>query len=177
MAADDGTMRLWDLNTWQEVIPPRPPQTKTVLTIAFAPGAERIGTSGDNGTVELWGIPGFRPLGQFPASRDSILSLSFSPDGRTICTGGSDGVLKLWIADKKKELQRSPSPADPDGQAINSVVFSPDGGTVAWGGDDGMVRLWDVSKGQEISKSHGHDGSVTDLRFSSRSRFLASGGG
>jgi WD40 repeat protein len=55
-ANGDGTARLWDTNTHQEVGAPLRADTSGVNALAFSPSGNSLATAGAHGIVQLWNI-------------------------------------------------------------------------------------------------------------------------
>jgi eukaryotic-like serine/threonine-protein kinase len=54
--SDDGTAKLWDVTTGQELLTLKG-YSNTVLSVAFSPDGQRLATGNDDGTATLWCCP------------------------------------------------------------------------------------------------------------------------
>jgi WD40 repeat protein len=124
----DGTVKLWDLETWQ-VRKPFAQQPRAVRALAFAPDGRALVTVGGEPVrwvrvhpaaglrgyyvhlargssaqaVQLWDVRSRRPLASLPTPQDvELYSLAWSPDGRAVAAGGAGGTLWLWDAAKRE---------------------------------------------------------------------------
>src|SRR5262249_21766658 len=50
-------------------------------------------------TVELWGLPGGRPLRTLEGHTGGICCLAVSPDGGLLVSGSHDGTVRLWVSE------------------------------------------------------------------------------
>ena len=191
----DGTIRLWDVATWQH----RQILTEDIVTsVVFSPDGKTLASiSGSwEGTIHLWDAATGQHKKTLRGHTDAVYSIAFSPDGTTLASGGVDETLRLWdipIAWDKKTpskllimpkrllrftIRRHRKILTRDTGIISTVVFSPDGKTLVSAsgsyGNDG-IHLWDTTTGQHKQTLTGHTNNVESLAFSPDGKILASG--
>ncbi len=144
----DGTARVWNVRSQQQVGPPMNVGRAGAFTgtVAFSPDSKTL-VVGAGGQVRLWSMATRQPVGRPMAAGSATTVLGFSKDGRTLATAGADGTVRLWDVATQQEIG---APLAADTQPVYAVAFSPDGSTLATAGGDGTVRLWDVATQQEI---------------------------
>ena len=109
-SADDGTIKLWDIETGQNIATflEKPEPNSSMLCVAFSPDGTKLAV-GSTAGIKLLEVPtgkhiytrqhiDFSKL-EFPAS---IFSVAFSPDGTKLASASWDGV-KLWDVETGKK--------------------------------------------------------------------------
>jgi FOG: WD40 repeat len=88
----DGTARLWDAQTGQELRRFKG-HTFWVWSVAFSPDGRQVLTGSGDHTARLWDAQTGQELRRFEGHTEKVLSVAFSPDGRQVLTGvlGRDG--------------------------------------------------------------------------------------
>ena len=135
----DGTIRLWDVATGEEL---HAFQFKgqDAVSVSFSPDGKRIASGGQWGTIMLWDVATGEELHTLTGHKFAVLSVSFSPDGKRIASGSSDKTIRLWDASTGEELKTLTGHRE----GVRSVSFSPDGKRIASGSFDHTIRLWNV---------------------------------
>jgi WD40 repeat protein/serine/threonine protein kinase len=163
-AAEDNSVRLWDVASWRQVklLVPWP------QSVAFAPDGKILAIAGGS-TVKLWDIAARCERAVFPHST-VVAALAFSPNGKLLATGSLDNNVRVWDV----AAQRPVGTLRGHTQLLRTVAFSRDGKILASGGSDNTVRLWDVAALKEITTFRRHKSLVGSLSFSSDGKTLAS---
>jgi WD40 repeat protein len=91
----DKTLRLWDLQTGQEVRQFRGHRSG-VQGISVSRDGSRLLSAGADGTVRVWDIKSGKELHCFKGHFAQVTSVAFSPDGRRAISGSADGTVRLW---------------------------------------------------------------------------------
>jgi WD40 repeat protein len=133
----DGTVRVWDVTTGQEVVRPPLRHAGPARGVAFSPDGQRLASGGLDQTVKVWDTTTWRPRLLLRDPTGGVLSVAFSPDGRRLAWGSSDGTVKVWD-DAGEEVHTLRGHTG----WVNGVAFSPDGRHIASASADGTVRIW-----------------------------------
>ena len=167
-AGRDGTLRLWDVETGEEMH--CFPQTNAGVPtcVAFLSHGRRLLSghegSGSRHAVCLWDLETDKEERTFEGHSGRVNAVAVLPEDRSFLSASEDGTVRLWEIGSGKEVRRLAH----DGP-VHSVAVSPDGRRVlssGWGPAPKMLRLWDRSSGHEIHRFLGHQGDVLDVAFS-----------
>ena len=170
-------VRAFDARTGDERPSPRG-HLGRAWTVAFSPNATLLASGGEDGTVRLWDLAGWRAGEPIPPVRllgrheKWVWSVRFSPDGKLLASGSLDRTIVLWDAATGEKVRTLRGHSG----TFSRVAFAPDGRTVAGGGEDGAVRLWDVDTGRERGLPEGHAAAVRCVAYSPDGTRLASAG-
>ena len=95
--AIDGSIRLWDTATRQQIGTPMTAGPGPAYAVAFSPDGRTLATAGADGTARLWDVATQQEIGSpMTAGPDPLYAVAFSPDGRTLATAGGDGAARSW---------------------------------------------------------------------------------
>ena len=143
-----------------------------VTGVAFSPDGKRVGSSGSDGAVRVWELPGGRPVLTLQAPAASLYGLAFNPSGDRLATAGADCVVRVWDAATGAEINSQAGHTGP----VRAVAFGPDGRRVASAGGD--ARVWDAAVGQQARVFVREPGAwtVDSVAFSPDGRLLAAAG-
>jgi serine/threonine protein kinase len=147
-AGDDSRLRMWKLETLQEV--------KTFICdlgaveqLVVAPNGKRAATCAIRLTtsdmaVQLWDLSNGAEYRRLDGPADNIRCVAISPDSKVIAAGSDDSMVWLWSSD-----QKGPETVCMKGHngAVTGVAFvSAD--SMLTSGLDGTVRQWDLRTGK-----------------------------
>jgi WD40 repeat protein len=133
-AARDGTARVWNLTTRQELI--RLTHAAPVEAVAFSRDGTTLTTGSFDGTARLWELPSGRERLRATHAGGSEV-VAFSPDGGQVASGGSEGSVNIWSLSRGDQLAATTHP-----DAVSAVSLNPSGDRVATADDRGGLRIW-----------------------------------
>ncbi|HSM70397.1 MAG TPA: BTAD domain-containing putative transcriptional regulator [Anaerolineales bacterium] len=171
-ASNDGTAKIWDADTGQELLTLN---TGPINTIAFDPtkGETILATAYyDDKNAAIWDTVTGQKLLTLMGHTEGINRIAFSPDGTRIATASSDNTAKIWDATSGEELFTLSGYSD----FVTSVAFSPDGTRLVVGSVDTTVGIWDIATGQELFTLSNITEGINDVTFSPDGTILATAG-
>ena len=148
-----GDIWIWDVRTGEpELLIPEAVHGCTVQCLAFHPkkpvlavgGCDWYETTGSDGMVVLWDVPGKR--------REAFLgggatAIAFDPSGQRLAVAGLDHVVRVWDLAERRLVGERIGHAD----TIRGLAYSPEGRWLASAGDDRTVWLWELRTGRAVS--------------------------
>jgi WD40 repeat protein len=164
--------------------------TQPVHGIAFspnsAPGAGRLATASQDGTIKIWQLDETR----IKVSRDPQVTISntldfdvyyyangntlaFSPDGKQVAAISSGHTTKIWDSANDKLLNKLSGHKN----NIYSLAFSPKEELLVTGSLDGTAVVWDARTGQELQTLTVTTTEVCPVVFNQDGKRLANGNG
>ena len=176
-SADDGTIKLWDVETGQNIATfiEKPEPNSSMLCVAFSPDGTKLAVGSVEG-IKLLEVPTGKHIYtrqhidvgelEFPLN---VFSVAFSPDGTKLASASWDGV-KLWEVETGQNITTLQGHT----RVVSSVAFSPDGLTFA-SDSVGGVQVWEAATGRPITTLAGPPNFVTAIAYSLDGTILATG--
>ena len=170
----DGTVRVIDSATRQQIGETLQGGSGGVQDIAFAPDGSAFAAVGDKGQLMLWPFADGFPEAQrqLGTTKDVLWRLAFHPQEPVIATAGEDGRLRIWPVDQAGGEGRVLAQRVGD---FTSVAFKPDGRMIAAGNGAGVLRGWSFPEGNELFEpiTTLHTSDIWGLSFSADGALLA----
>jgi WD40 repeat protein len=135
----EGLVRLWDMATGDELLPPIQ-EPETVVSAAFSPDGRVLAIASLDQTIKLWELDRRRELETLKGHESGVWTVTFSADGRRLASGGEDKTVRLWDTGPKhvKPTLSGLAPWDP-------LIWSPDSNLLAGHCRDQTVKLLDAA--------------------------------
>jgi WD40 repeat protein/tRNA A-37 threonylcarbamoyl transferase component Bud32 len=145
---NDGTTRLWDITSGQELLPKLQESTGYVKSVAVTPDGLRLIAGRTDGRATVWEIASRRKLLSLNGHTETVTSIAVAPGGQRIFTGSTDGTARVWDAVTGRELLTLNAHAGP----VWSVAVTPDGQKLVTGNDDGTVKIWEAATPEQVDR-------------------------
>ncbi|KAF1833960.1 periodic tryptophan protein 2 [Decorospora gaudefroyi] len=139
-AADDGKVKVWDVNSGFCVVT-LTEHLSGVTACEFAKNSV-LYTASLDGSIRAWDLRRYRNFRTFTApSRLSFSSLAVDPSGEVVCAGSIDSFdIHIWSVQTGQLLDRLSGHEGP----VSSLAFSPDGSALVSASWDRTVRVWNI---------------------------------
>lgn len=96
-ASQDGTIRVWDMATAEEIKKFVPEEKNGVIFPALSPNGQFVLILGRMDCLELWDVMQGRKTQTFQPVSGLVYTRSFSPDGRLVVSGGPNRRdVRIW---------------------------------------------------------------------------------
>ncbi|HTV48081.1 MAG TPA: S16 family serine protease, partial [Phycisphaerae bacterium] len=164
-AGRDGVIRLWDLNTLQQ-IRTFSGSDSPVHRISVSPDGKTFVGVSQNGDVRVWNIATGNQLSMFNCGVP-VYSSAISPDGNWVVVGTRIGG-KMWNLKTGQELTAYAHNLRGD----YAVAWSPDSAYVVDGGDASKILVWSMRQGKFIDTLAEKTGILVGMAFTPDGRYL-----
>lgn len=167
----DGQIKLWDLNSRQELFA-LSGHAGVIYSVAFSTDGSRLASSSSDHTAKVWDLDTQQMILDLRGHTAEVMSVDFSQDGNRIVTGSIDGTARVWDAVNGQLLLTFAG----HGAPVLSAQFNPDGTRIATAGFDATVRVWDAASGHELYALSDFLIPVIRAAFSPDGKILATNG-
>ncbi|KAG2749832.1 WD40 repeat-like protein [Suillus brevipes Sb2] len=150
--SNDKSLRVWDLDTGEQVGKPLLGHDAEVRRIAASPDRRWIVSGADNGSILVWEVAtNEAELKRVPISfkghENEVWGVVFAPDSKTFASASNDETVCAW----KRETGEIVFGPLKVGSDANSVSYSPDGTKLAAGTFKHII-VWNLKTGKELLK-------------------------
>lgn len=175
-ASGDGTLGLWDTETWQSITQ-LIHHTDQVVSLDFNPTGNLLVSTGLDGLIIIWDVQAGGDVTLILSGhRGSARKALFYPDGNKnlLVSNGPNNAIILWNlhGDRRRSVWLS-SHQD----SVLGVDFSADGTVLASASADKSIAFWDVASAGMVGQiSDAHQEAVRQVVFDPTGQYLASAG-
>ena len=171
-ASEDNTLKVWDLESGQELrtlaghsdlcLWRGGDRGRAARGLRFlGQHAEGVGSGERPGTAHAG-----RPLG-------SVNGVAVTADGRRAVSASGDNTLKVWDLESGQELRTLAGHSD----SVSGVAVTADGRRAVSASWDNTLKVWDLESGQELRTLAGHSAYVTGVAVTADGRRAVSASG
>ncbi|WWC88043.1 uncharacterized protein L201_002946 [Kwoniella dendrophila CBS 6074] len=171
-SSQDGTVRLWSLDTYSNLVVYRGHGKDPVWDVEWGPMGVYFATASRDRTARLWSSDRVTPLRMYTGHLSDVNCVKFHPNSLYLATGSNDASCRLWDVQRGACVRLFMGHTD----SVTTMAISPDGKLLASAGLDSSIWLWDLGSSRPIKKMYGHRSSVQSLSFSADSSVIVSGG-
>jgi WD40 repeat protein len=171
VAADDATVKVWDLESGNCQATTKAKQG--IAAVAIEHDGKRILSGAGDFSVRVWDAVSGREITKLKGHTDTVWSVVALPDNTRALSGGFDKTLRIWDLASGlclKTIDCGDGDAGVFGIAVNQA------GTQALSGHrDGQIRLWSLETGELLATLKGHSDHVISVQVTPDGRFAVSG--
>lgn len=171
-ASSDGTIYLWDLESYEEIRTFTAHEERVNALAVLADGRRALSASEDT-TLRLWDLETGAELRTFKGHSGSVSAVAVLPDGRHFLSASGynrsksikgDNSLRLWGLDSDVPLRTFVGHTD----SVEALAVVPGGRGAVSASLDGTLKVWDLpavpeavdETGTATHSFPGHDGQV-----------------
>jgi len=171
----DGTVRIWDMRTGEELMTPLRSGDDAVWSISVAPDGRNVVSGTDGGVVCVWSLVDAHVSAQMLRGHSAaVSSVLYSPNGSYLASASQDSTAIIWNSETHQQLAVLMGHTG----IVHALAFARDSLTLATGSKDQTIQLWDAATGKPRYKSpHRHDEPIYSLCFLTDGQKIAAGCG
>ncbi|MFY9226809.1 MAG: WD40 repeat domain-containing protein, partial [Blastocatellia bacterium] len=173
-AGEDSQIRVWELNTGQEIFSLTAHQG-IIFSLSLSKDNRYIISGDCYGTINIWELFTGKLLSSLKEHSGSVLALAVTLDNEKLVSASSDRTIKIW--DFNSILDDPSCPSSTHTLTEHKTIvnkLSLDDKYLISGGSDGTIKVWDLLSYLPINDFSGHDYSITGLSITSDNQHLIS---
>jgi WD40 repeat protein/tRNA A-37 threonylcarbamoyl transferase component Bud32 len=102
--SDDGTVRLWDTSTWQEVGTLK--SGVNTYGLAFSLDGKLLVAACSDNLIRVWDVATRQEVAELSGHNDYVHYVAFSPDGTRLVSASGDWTLRVWDTLQPREREK-----------------------------------------------------------------------
>jgi len=170
--SDDGSLRVWNLKTGEQIGGPWRDAENGVLAIALSLDGKKVVCGCGDGAVKLWDIDTGKIIAKWTGHTRYVTSVCWNPHyGRVVM----DGTAIVWDVESGKTVLAIETGLN----ECDAAIYSPDTTMIATGGESEdlkeFIKIWDAKTGKLITNLEGHTERVYCLAWTAEGNTLISG--
>ena len=148
VAQADGSVRVWEVGSGEEIARFRAPGFDPSSWVAFGPEGNRLLAWTAERRLVAWDVRSGEPMPALPELPEPLQAAAISPGGSLVAVVEADRSLSVWDLGGQRLLTRHDLPA---GEFTQLAVSEP-AASVAFALADGTIRLhnWDLGEEAEL---------------------------
>jgi WD40 repeat protein len=167
-SSEDGTVRLWDLDSGDSRILQRHPDF--VRSVAHHPTEPWVAAASDDHSLTIVSSRDGRTIRSWTGWGEPLYAVTFAPDGKSLFTGGREQVSR-WQLDDLTHGER----VAVHESRVWAVAVAGRTRLGASGGDDEKLRLWSIDGHGQVAALEGHGKPLWSVAFAPDGELVASG--
>jgi WD40 repeat protein len=171
----DGSLRVWNLQTGQQIGDDWRDGESDVNTIALSLDGKKVVSGSDDAAVRLWDVDMGKVIAKWTGHNSRVWNIRWNRDGRRVVSGGDGGTVRVWDVESGKTILAIETGLS----GVEAVIYSPDTTMIATGGrnDREPLKIWDAKTGTFVANLKGHTATVYCLAWTADGKTLISGSG
>jgi centriolar protein POC1 len=161
VAAEDGTVSIWNIDTLQ-LLHTIKVSNDTVRCISIAPGEKQAAFGCRDNQIRIYDLEDYTLIEVLHGHTMPVFAVQYAPAGGYLVSGGRDAQLKIWDSKSYELIQNIPAHLF----AINHIAFHPTLPYFATASMDKSIKLWgadDFKLYKIISREKGYPGHVLSI--------------
>lgn len=169
-AADDKTVRIWDIRSGAEIRVLQGHEAE-LLAVTVSPNGQHVASAGHDRQIRIWDLQTGKLVRTLVGHSEPVSALAFLPDGGRLLSGSYDTSLRLWDIAAGSEIMSLRGHAF----GVNAVAVARNGARAVSGSYDRSVKVWDLETGRHLRTLDGHQAQVFAVAVAPDSHFALTG--
>jgi len=164
----DGTLRIWDINTAREVCSMERDDYSPIESVVVSQDGLQAVSGSRDGTLTVWELSTGRELRTFDTGYPAW-DVALMPDGQSLVST-TEKTLKVWDLATGQELVTLSGHSE----RVNSVSLTSRGKVAFSASSDKTVKIWDLECSRQVWSPAAHANRVSDVAVGRDGRRAAS---
>jgi WD40 repeat protein len=150
----DSSLRVWNLQTGEQIGNDWRDGESDVNTIALSLDGKKVVSGSHDAAVRLWDVDTGKVIDKWTGHKHHVWSICWSRDGRRVVSGCDDGTVRVSDVESGKTVLVIETGLS----SVDAVIYSPDMTMIATGGcnqlqEEDYLKIWDAKTGKLVANS------------------------